>query len=255
MIPVHIKRNGAAAPDATVSYIVAENGLYLQIKNDWVDAVVPVDLSTLEKEEERARLLLPLIDAEVFAKVYAFFYRIYQLYHSESAVLLHFGAEHGWAITIPVQEVSAGGVHYDMTERIAGYRCVGTMHSHGSLAAMHSTIDDADEAEFDGVHIILGDLNRAPRFSMEASLVVRSCRFPLDDHIVGITPAEKAPLYHLPPQLMAQLRFGSPRFFTADLSVLNGWEVPDEWIAKVTNIGRIRSIVPAIPTDKSGVNQ
>ena len=46
---------------------------------------------------------------------------------------------------------------------------------------MDEANDEMDEAEFDGVHIILGQLQHFPNFSMEASLVVRGSRFSLDE--------------------------------------------------------------------------
>ena len=223
MLPVYLKKPGVQIPeDAPTAHVVAANGVFLRIRSNWLSATVPIDVHTLEREQARATLLLPPIDEVVVGQVLAFFRHIYHLYRSEAAVLLHHGAA-GWACTIPQQSVSAAHVHYDMSERIPGYSCVGTMHSHGSLPARHSSVDDADEADFDGVHIIIGDLDQPTKFSMEASLVVRSYRFCIDTHVSGVREEK----------YFSWRERRRAYSFHSDAPALLNWEVPAVWVSKV----------------------
>jgi hypothetical protein len=53
---------------------------------------------------------------------------------------------------------------------------VGTIHSHGAFAAFASSIDEADEASLDGLHLVVGDLDRrAPSYS--AAIAIDGQRF------------------------------------------------------------------------------
>ncbi|HWP61818.1 MAG TPA: hypothetical protein VN495_04415, partial [Candidatus Paceibacterota bacterium] len=180
MMPVHVNYSGTKVPENGTYYMVARNGMLMHVRNDWVDAVVPMkEFQALEPVEIRAQLKLPPIDALVFAKAVAFFSSIYIRYGTEAIVLLHYGAELGWQLSVPRQQVSRSQVRYKMDERIAGYQCVGTMHSHADMLAGHSHVDIADEGVFDGVHLTVGSLERVPQFSLDAEIVVRGQRFPL----------------------------------------------------------------------------
>lgn len=46
-----------------------------------------------------------------------------------------------------------------------GYELIGTIHSHCDFAAFHSGVDDADEINFDGLHITIGKLTKGYDFS------------------------------------------------------------------------------------------
>lgn len=184
------KTHGVVHPNET-HQIVAANGVFLSLQSDWINAVVPTPERLLVQLPEY-KLNIPLPGREIFAPVVRFFAQIYRLHHSEAAVLLHFNmAEQTWAFTVPVQTASMAHVHYDMTDRLPGYRCVGTMHSHGHMSASHSAVDTRDEMAFDGLHITIGGLTKYPDFDMDAELVVREHRFKLKpEDFPGITQTE-----------------------------------------------------------------
>jgi hypothetical protein len=57
-----------------------------------------------------------------------------------------------------------------------GTQLVGSIHSHGALSAGASLTDEADEADFDGIHVVVGDVDeRRPSYS--AAIVVDGRRF------------------------------------------------------------------------------
>ncbi len=60
----------------------------------------------------------------------------------------------------------------------SGGRLVGTIHSHGGFGAYASSIDEDDEAELDGLHVVVGDFDRR-RLGYSAAIVVDGIRFSL----------------------------------------------------------------------------
>lgn len=231
MIDVHVKYPGATAPSEGTYYIVARNGLHMRMYSDWVDAVIPLkELQALECEKPRAKVLLPPINADIFLQIYAFFRNIYLTHQTEAAVLLHYSREHGWAFTVPGQQVSRSQVKYEMTQRLEGYRCVGTMHSHADMRAGHSNTDIHDEAAFDGIHVTLGSLNEHPHFSMEAETVLRGQRFPLPiEHIGGVVAPPQVP----PEERFLKGTYRSSLYTLAENEFLNDFVVPKEWMQQV----------------------
>jgi hypothetical protein len=231
MINVHVKHPGTEEPSEGTYYIVARNGLHMRMRTDWVDAVIPMkELQALECEKPRAKILLPPIDTRTFLQIYGFFRSVYLAHQTEAAVLLHYSREHGWNFTVPRQRVSRVRIKYEMTQRLKGYRCVGTMHSHGNLKAEHSDIDIAGEATFDGIHITLGNLDEYPHFSMDAEIVLRGQRFPLPiEHIEGVV----VPIQISVEETFLKGTFHSTLYTLTENEVLKDWVVPEEWMQRV----------------------
>jgi hypothetical protein len=231
---VLIVREGVEIPETGTRFMLARGGIMMQIDNDWVKARVPVkEIKSLSVVAPEAELRLPPLDAIVFAKAVVFFEQVFKKHGTEAAVLLHHSPELGWELTVPKQRVSKAAVHYDMEERIPGYRCVGTMHSHGSMGASHSSVDTRDEADFDGVHVTIGGLNSFPSFEMDAELTVRSFRFTLDHgHFGGVSVVTNKPEVETS-YLERRWWSSSRKLFTFDGKVLGEWRVPEDWFTKV----------------------
>jgi len=231
MFPVYIKKPKTNAPDADVYYIVAKNGLFLRKKQDWIDVVVPIkQIAILDEQQVAMKLLLPPPDSIVIAKTVQLFRAIYRKQRSEAAVLLHYSKELGWELSVPSQTVDAASVEYDMKERLPGYACVGTIHSHGSMGAFHSGIDQHDEAELDGVHITIGDVDEEACFSMDAEVVVNGFRFKLNPQqwLKDIQEVEEKDKPRC---------FGwwnrDRKYYRICCSELDGWKVPAVWFKKI----------------------
>lgn len=173
-------------------YLLGSNGAFISLKNDWCDAVVPVDEVTgLQAVQPSALWKLPPIPADLFKQIVAFFHEIGRTKHTEVAVLLHYGPGVGWKVTVPQQEVSAGSVSWEWSEsdKIAGTRNVGTMHSHVNMSAFHSGVDIGDEAQADGLHVTIGKVSSYPQFDMNAEIVIRGQRFVIraEKFVTGVT--------------------------------------------------------------------
>jgi hypothetical protein len=81
-------------------------------------------------------------------------------------------------LMVPSQSTTSVSVRHklDHSGLPAGSRLVGTIHSHGAFSAFASATDEDDEADLDGLHVVVGDLlRRRPSFS--AALVVDGYRF------------------------------------------------------------------------------
>jgi hypothetical protein len=113
------------------------------------------------------------------ARAVGFFRAVYRLHKTEAAVLLVW-RDAGFDLVVPTQKVSSVSVKFDLADGDvpAGWRLVGSMHSHGAFGAYASSIDEDDEAELDGLHIVVGDFDRR-RLGYAAAIVVDGIRFQL----------------------------------------------------------------------------
>ena len=128
------------------------------------------------------------IPAEDFGKIIAFFKKVYQDYNrNEANTVIHFNKKSGrFKTQVPLQKTSSGSVAY-LNEQIKGYQRIGTIHSHAHMSAFHSTTDDTDEVDFDGLHITVGNMNK-DYISISCSIVANGTRFTCNpaDYINGI---------------------------------------------------------------------
>ena len=131
----------------------------------------------LPKATESIDYALPKVPADLMARVVGFFRAVYRLHHSEALCLLlwHDGA---FDLAVPRQSVTGVSVRFDHADADipAGARVVGTIHSHAGFAAFASSVDEDDEADLDGLHIVIGDFDR-PKPSYAAAIVVDGVRF------------------------------------------------------------------------------
>jgi hypothetical protein len=190
MMKVTVMEKGAMAPDES-GYLVGKNGLYARVVSNWVEGVVPVkSIPVLEEIVPRARFILPRFPASELAKILAFFHEVDEEHSSEAAVMIHYGEKKGWVVTCPEQDVGPGFVDYEMTDRVEGTRCLGTMHSHVRMSAFHSGTDLKDEEVFDGVHVTIGHVHKLPVFDCSIDMRVRGFRFTLrpEQFFEGVVP-------------------------------------------------------------------
>jgi len=195
MFKIFINDGNSTPPDDDIFYILGKNGLYLRKKLGRIDAIIPVDkISILGDVQPSARYDLPKIPKLMFAKIIAFFKKIYEDHKSEAIVLLHFNEEtEKFKLQIPHQKVTGAGINYLRTVSYPGYTKVCTIHSHSSMSAFHSGVDDKDEEDTDGLHITVGHLNWEDwAFDLSVSVVFNGKRFMVDaeDYIDGLSNIE-----------------------------------------------------------------
>lgn len=160
------------------AFIVARDGLYLRKRSLLGLSQVRVDgAHHLPATSESLEYGLPKLPARLVGQVLGFFGAIWRTKQSEALVLLSWDGS-GFGLIVPEQRVAAASVEHrlDPTDVPSGVQLVGSIHSHGGMSAFASLTDEEDEADADGIHIVVGDLGRR-RPSYSAAIVVDGRRF------------------------------------------------------------------------------
>jgi hypothetical protein len=178
-----LKPGESLPPDAAFAYMIAKDGFYLKKRTDLYEATVRIpEVATLGEEKEVFRFAAPKIPAVLFSEILAFFGAVHLQHKSEAAVLLAF--ENGcWDVIVPDQVVTGASVKYKIP---TGRRIAGSCHSHPGFSASFSRMDEKDEAEFDGIHIVVADTGFVrPGVSVAAVVSGRRIELDAEDVIEG----------------------------------------------------------------------
>lgn len=174
-----------------ICYIVSKNGTFLRKNIGITDALVKVNnISHLNSSVNTfGRINVPRIPQNHFSKIVKFFKWAYEKYNGESVVLIYYNRDLNMFDIYPTdQEVSSASASYTR-EGLShtGFLLVGTIHSHANFSASHSSVDNDDELNFDGVHITVGHVNDTYQ-SISCSVVVNGQRFMYDpnEYIDGV---------------------------------------------------------------------
>ena len=163
------------------AFVVARDGLYLRKRSLLGVSQTKVGrIAHLPEGTEFVDYALPKVPADLMARVVGFFRAVYRLQRTEALVLLVW-RDGVFDLVVPAQKVTVVSVSVRRSadgDVPAGSRVVGSMHSHGAFGAYASSIDEDDEAELDGLHIVVGDFDRR-RLGYSAAIVVDGVRFAL----------------------------------------------------------------------------
>lgn len=162
------------------AFVVARDGLYLRKRSLLGLSQTKVGrVAHLADGKEFVDYALPKVPQDLMARAVGFFRAVYRLHKTEAAVLLLW-RDGSFDLAVPDQKVSSVSVKFDLSDGDvpAGARLVGTIHSHGGFGAYASSIDEDDEAELDGLHVVVGDFDRR-RLGYSAAIVVDGIRFTL----------------------------------------------------------------------------
>jgi hypothetical protein len=160
------------------AFVVARDGLYLRKRSLLGLSQTKVGrIAHLPEGKEFVDYALPKVPADLMARAVGFFRAVYRLHRTEAAVLLVW-LDAGFDLVVPAQKVSSVSVKFDLADGDvpSGGRLVGTIHSHGAFGAYASSTDEDDEAELDGLHVVVGDFDRR-RLGYSAAIVVDGIRF------------------------------------------------------------------------------
>jgi hypothetical protein len=172
---------GPSLESATLpAFVVARDGLYLRKRSLLGLSQTKVGrVAHLPEGREFVDYALPKVPQVLMARVVGFFRTVYRLHRTEALVLLVW-RDGVFDLVVPAQKVSGASVTFDLDDGDlpSRSRLVGTIHSHGAIGAFASSVDEDDEAELDGLHVVVGDFNRR-RLSYSAAIVVDGIRFHL----------------------------------------------------------------------------
>ncbi len=177
--PTHVLEQNSKLPKNGTYYVVARNGTFIRKDMPLIEALVPTTISSLEIAVPYAGSKMPKIPTALLIRSLLFFRVVYKRHRAEAIVLLHYSErQKKYMLWCPNQKVAGLRIaSYDPHERFKDFQLVGTIHSHASVSAGHSSTDHNDEKNFDGLHITLGDVEQLHAFSLSASLMVNGHRF------------------------------------------------------------------------------
>lgn len=208
MFPIVEAGSPALDRAALPAFVVARDGLYLRKRSLLGLSQTKVErVAHLPSGKTFIDYRLGKLPAELMSQVVGFFRAVYEHQKTEAIVLLLWQGDH-FELLVPAQSATAASVRHklDPSSLPAGSRLAGTIHSHGAFGAFASAVDEDDEADLDGLHIVVGDLLlRRPSYS--AALVVDGHRFEVRPGSVLERPRASVPP---PDEWLARVKVAPP---------------------------------------------
>jgi len=158
-----------------VNYVLRGNGLWEVRKNKIGTFYVHLHDMVVGGFPEESRkssfvdLNVPKIPAQIFEQILSFFKKLTESHNFEAYVQIYWNSEkQEYFVLCPPQIVSHGRVKYEPSKVDANHVLVCEIHSHNSMAAFFSNVDDADEKKRgDRFFGVVGKLNTSsPEFKL-----------------------------------------------------------------------------------------
>lgn len=154
---IPIVKSGEVLPETGPVYVIGKEGFYLRKHSALYESMVKIDdIPAFEPVTEYVNWTAPKLPYALLEEALEFFRAVYDRHEAEAIALLNF-SNGIWSNVVPEQEVSGSRLDYKMP-KLDGL--AGTIHSHGNMDAFFSATDHNDVADFDGIHIVLGKINR-----------------------------------------------------------------------------------------------
>jgi hypothetical protein len=200
-IPVYLKTDATTPrPEDSEFFWVTRDGIFFCRNHPFFRTDLPSKrpVKALASHEPSCFFQYPKVTQGQLEFIVGFFDRVYETYQSEAVVLLYWDLlKKRYKLWIPDQEATVRefwdgdrvpeDVRYTMPMQMPPhYLLVGDIHSHGNLSAYSSYTDKLDEKYRDGVHGVVGKIDRdPPEFHLE--FCVDGARFGLefDDLFTG----------------------------------------------------------------------
>ena len=179
MFPIYVYNGDATLPEDSICYLVTKNGLFLKKKIGLMDSITPVNSIGFLQPLTTSIKMDVKIPFDIIQKTYSFMKAIYEDLKSESMVILTKDQKTGkYGLIVPKQTVTGGSIHYETDKTFADPNKlkIGTIHSHAGMSAFHSSVDVADEKDWDGIHITLGNLNLQNQCSIACTIAANGQR-------------------------------------------------------------------------------
>lgn len=175
----------------TNALILSKSGMLVRKKQGILDYLIPVsNIPELSQIECFAKFNIEKIPISIFSIIISFLKEVNDKKHCECTILLDYNEElRKYKLYVPKQKcsfASSDSIEAEIPE--SGYTRLGTVHSHPTFGASHSSIDIGDENNESGLHITIGDLPDLPVISISASIVIKGFRKKVNpcDYIEGI---------------------------------------------------------------------
>lgn len=177
-------------PETTTYLIAKDRAMMLRPFHFGHLLVSTPDIAILPEAPKEASLWLDFqkIPSTLIGQAWDFFAKVWDEYHAEAMVYVTYSADQGYRLFIPQQTTTGASVAADYNpEHLAKKnRIVGTIHSHCDFSAFHSSTDEADARNTDGMHMTIGHVNTvAPSTAVMISGSGRLWDFEFKDIIEG----------------------------------------------------------------------
>ena len=190
MFPIILKDGHTPEPETPIYFEAAANGVFEVRRTALFESVTRAvrGVPGLEEEHESCRLLAPRVPARIMEEATAFFCDVFRTCDGEGVVLLFYNPDtREYRMQVPRQTIPVYRTHrgqwyaslelrYEHGERPQGTVRCGSIHSHAELSAYASHTDCIDEENLDGIHAVVGHLDR-DRVSVAASLTASGQRY------------------------------------------------------------------------------
>ncbi len=176
-IPVYLKTDSEAPrPTDPEFYWVTRDGVFLSRNHPFFASDVPTKrpVKALAPQNPRCVVRYPKIPRILTDFVVGFFSMIYELYRSESVVLLFWDVgKQQYRLFVPEQKATVkqfrdgDRIPIDVNYKLPlpmpeNQLLVGDIHCHGNMEAYTSFTDRADEHYRDGFHGVVGRIQKEP---------------------------------------------------------------------------------------------
>jgi len=257
-VPVYFMTPGKRLPKRGPYYVIAHDGVYFRKDTDLINALVKVDgVDFLRRVKTFATFDLPKISLEMILQTVVFFRLVYSLQKTEVTLMLFYNPEtKHLVIDCPQQIVGWPYVKWYDSQMIYqddhDYLCVGTIHSHGSLFPEHSDIDMLDTKNSDGLHIVIGDLDK-PFVTFDCNVVVNGNYFHRDptEVIDGLRPTEWKPRFvkKVGGKLIRVVSRTNRIYYALDAKpdLIKSVEMPGDWFSRVRKDKKRLRQLPTLP--------
>jgi hypothetical protein len=191
-IPLYLKTESPMArPKDPEYYLLTRDGMFFCRNHAFFESDVPASRSPrmLAPHERRCAVRYPKLSVAALEFIIGFFDRVYEEHRAESVVLLTWDLKRqSYKLVVPPQEATVWesysgkrtplDVTYQVPALPAHQLLVGDIHCHGDLGAYSSYTDQKDEIYRDGVHAVVGFIDRdPPQFHCE--IAIDGHRFPM----------------------------------------------------------------------------
>jgi hypothetical protein len=176
-VPLYLKTDpGMPRPQDPEYYLMAKEGMYFCRNHQFFESDVRTDRTPawLQPHRPQCRLGFPRLGKAALEYMVGFFGNIYDRHGSESIVFLLWSQDtQRYRFLVPEQEAtvwigptgnrSAQDVRYELPRVIPPrHLLIGDFHCHGDHAAYTSWTDRRDEHYRDGLHGIVGNVEKEP---------------------------------------------------------------------------------------------
>lgn len=163
---IFVSTEQAAQSDKAIAYIPARDGKVYEMRRNEIGTFIAPSQRIAELEDIRAgfQMSLPRLPSSLLAQIIAFFRRVCVEYGRDLEALVNVlwdRQEKEYVLHVPPQKIDAMSVKTDLSQQPDPARFLHVMdvHSHNTMSARFSKVDDRDE-QATRLYMVIGRLDR-----------------------------------------------------------------------------------------------